>query len=100
MKPILTIALLALPGLGFAADSSLHFPEARIDGPPLSLEQSAQQAVPGLVHDFRPIQNIIGVSRMPIVAPESACDPKMIITPDATRDYKMTVINPEIVSSK
>ncbi|HEY5212451.1 MAG TPA: hypothetical protein VIJ38_05445 [Acidobacteriaceae bacterium] len=100
MKAFLTIALVALPSLGFSADSSLAFPEAKIDGPPLSLEQSAQQGVPSLVYDFRPVQSIIRISRMPIIAPETDCDPKLIVKPDATRDYKMTVISPDVGSQK
>ncbi|HZZ18578.1 MAG TPA: hypothetical protein VFE25_04375 [Opitutaceae bacterium] len=100
MKKLLAIALVALPSVGLAIDSSLSFPDATIDTPPLSLEQSAAQGVPSLVFDFRPAPTVTRVSRMPILAPASECDPKMVVKPDSSVDYKLTVVAPEVSSEK
>ena len=111
MKKILaTFALLS--GTLFAADTSLTFPERKIELPSLSLTESARyapsplnlwsqagdwfrhQALPAVVEQKKL------VSRMPIVVPKADIDPKLLKAPDSSVDFKLIVKSPGVVPAK
>jgi hypothetical protein len=92
--------MLVLPVAAVAVDTPLDFSSAKIEAPTLSLAQSANEAVPSLVHDFRPMAkvNVVVVSKMPILAPSADLDPKMVKTPDSSIDYALIVVAPDVHS--
>jgi hypothetical protein len=96
MRKFLFVVVASIPTLAFANESPLVFPDMKLEGPILSLAESAQQAVPSLVNNFQPIVRITSTSRMPIIVPPTDCDPKMIVKPDSTIDYKLIVKTPDI----
>jgi hypothetical protein len=100
MKTFLATALTVLPSIAFASGSWLAFPDTKIVGAPHSLEESAQLGVPSLTRDWSPISPPIMVSRMPVIAPGVDCDPKMVVKPDGSREYKLTIIAPILGSQK
>lgn len=100
MKIFLATALTVFPCIAFASESRLTFPDAKIVGAPLSLEESAQLGVPSLTRDWSPIPPPIMVSRMPVIVPGVDCDPKMAVKPDGSREYKLTIIAPVLESQK
>jgi hypothetical protein len=102
MNTPLAALFLALPISAFAVDAPLGFPDAKIDVPPLSLvENSLQRPRPGFVSDFgrQPTPTVV-VSKMPILVPDGAIDPKFVKEPDSTVDYKLIIKSPFIEPSK
>jgi hypothetical protein len=99
MKSIIPALMLAAPAVAVAIDSPLDFSTAKIEVPTLSLAESAQQAVPSLVQDFRPMAKVNVVSRMPIIVPSAELDPKMVKAPDPSIGDASMVKTPDVQSA-
>ena len=108
-NPILVIALCVVAtGARAAGQSTIEFPPAKVDLPVLSLADSARERLPSpfgaqvtsVIRRAPPPRNNL-LSRMPIIAPPSEMDFKLLVkTPDPTVDYKMIIKVPEVGAQK
>lgn len=103
-SPLLLLTVLPLA----AADlPSLRLPDLKIELPPLSLAGSVQPDPPGALSVagawFRSPAVAAAtrlVSHMPVRAPRTDLDPKMVKAPDSSTDYKMIVKAPDVEFTK
>lgn len=92
-----------------AEQPSLAFPDVKIELPPLALAEAGKT---GPLHISSNAGAWFGgtslgdapatklISKMPIVIPAGAIDPKMVKVPDPSVDYKLIVKAPVIESAK
>ena len=106
MKRPLALLLALAPIGAMALDTPTAFPDAKIDAPAASLLEDALQKAPRVVSDFErkldapPPVRVSYVSRMPVVAPMSDADPRLVKAPDLSVDYALTVVTPAVEPAK
>ena len=101
----------SVPLAADAFDTTLRFPDVKIDLPPSSLIEDALQRIPAIVSDFEHQLDFerqfesgaaqkIRFSRMPIISPKTGVDPKMAKEPNSSVEYNLIVKSPEMESAK
>lgn len=108
MKPLFLFICCTL-GSAFAAPSPAPFSATKIETPSLSLLGAAQERLPAVGPDLRPVlhQQPTPVraprllSRMPVIPPPAGTDYKLRIAhPNESIDYKMLIKRPEVESAR
>jgi hypothetical protein len=100
MRKLILVIVASVPTIVVASDTPSAFPDVKLEVPTFSLVGSAQQGIPSLVNDFRPIERIASIPEMPVLVPPTDCDPKMIAKPNSAIDYKLIVKDPENEAGK
>jgi hypothetical protein len=102
MKSPRAALLLLLPSAAAAWPAPV-LPEVRLESTPFTLVGNALAGLPKVMDGFGsppPPVPARMVSRMPILAPQSDLDPKMVHGIDPAVDYKLTIVDPELGDGK
>lgn len=98
MKVTRGALLLLLPSMAPAWPVPV-LPEVRLESTPFTLVGNALQSAPKV--DFfvppEPKNHITYMSHMPVLlVPRADCDVRFVRLPDASVDYKLTVVDPQV----
>jgi hypothetical protein len=102
MKSPRAALLLLLPSVAAACPMPV-LPEVHLESTPFTLVGNALAGLPRVTDGFGsppPPTRTRMVSRMPILAPKSDLDPKMVHGIDPSVDYRLTILDPELGDGK
>jgi hypothetical protein len=106
MKKAAVALFVSLPIAATAVEAPLAFTDAKISGPQFSIVDHSLQKAPIFFNEFGsegPLPTYgraIVVSRMPVIAPKTNIDPKMVKAPNSSIDYKLSVVSPDVEQAK
>jgi hypothetical protein len=106
MKRAILALFILLPITAIAVEKPLAFTDVKIECPQLSIVDNSLNKAPVFFNELGregPVSasgRVIVVSRMPVLAPKSNFDSKMVKAPDLSIDYKLIISAPLVVQSK